>query len=198
VATVGTELSMSLDGFIANPDDGVEHIFDWYGNGPVPVTMPSGSMVVQVSEASAGHLRDGFARLGALVEGRRTFDVAHGWGGRHPMGVPVFVVTHEVPAGWPRDDARFTFVTEGVERAVALAAEVVGDGLVGVGAADIVQQCLNLGLLDEIVVNLVPVLLGRGIRLFDNLATMPVLLEDPTVIEGTRVTHLHYRVRRTA
>ena len=130
-------------------------------------------------------------------EGRGN-DVAGGWGGRHPMDVPVFVVTHKVPAGWPRDDAPFTFVTEGVERAVALAADVADDGVVGVGAASIVQQCLNLGLLDEIVVNLVPVLLGRGIRLFDKLATAPILLEDPTVIEGTRVTHLHYRVRHAA
>ncbi len=196
MATVGTELSMSLDGFIATPDDGVEHIFDWYNNGPVSVPMPSGTMTMHVSEASAGHLRDGFARIGALVSGRRTFDVAHAWGNHHPLDVPVFIVTHEVPEGWPRDDVPFTFVTDGVESAVAQASAVAGDRVVGVGSADVVQQCLNAGLLDEIVVNLAPVLLGDGIRLFDHLSTTPVLLDGPKVIEGTGVTHLYYRVRK--
>lgn len=194
MATVGTELSMSPDGFIADPSDDVPHIFDWYGNGPVAVTMPSGGMTVQVSEASAGHLREGFAKCGALVVGRRTFDRTGGFGGRHPMDVPLFVVTHELPAGWPREDAPFTFVTDGVESAVAQAKTVAGDKAVGVSAADIVQQCLNAGLLDEIVVNLVPVLLGAGIRLFDDLAGT-VELEGPRVVEGTGVTHLSYRVR---
>ena len=197
MATVGTELSMSLDGFIADSNDGIEQVFAWYGTGPVAVTMPSGAMTVEVSEASAGHLREGSGRVRALVTGRRTFDVAGGWGGRHPMDVPMFVVTHEVPEGWPRDDAPFTFVTEGVESAVEQAVAVAGDGVVGVGAADLVQQCLNAGLLEEIVVNLVPVLLGEGVRLFDNLASAPVLLDGPRVIEGAGVTHLYYGVRPT-
>lgn len=192
---VGTELSMSLDGFIADPSDGVEHIFGWYGNGPVTVDMPGNSMRVQVSEASAGHLRDGFANIGALVIGRRTFDIAGGWGGAHPYNAPVFVVTHTVPEGWPRDDVPFTFVTDGIRSAVTQAKAVAGDKVVGVGAADLAQQCLNAGLLDEIVVNLVPVLLGEGIRFFDNLANAPVQLEGPRIIEGTGVTHLYYGVK---
>jgi dihydrofolate reductase len=100
------------------------------------------------------------------------------------MDAPVFMVTHEVPEGWPRDDAPFTFVTEGVARAVELASEVAGDGLVGVAAADVVQQCINLGLLDEITVNLTPVLLGSGVRLFDHLSNVPVSLDDALVIEA--------------
>jgi hypothetical protein len=99
--------------------------------------------------------------------------------------------------GWPRDDALFTFVTEGVARAVELASEVAGDGLVGVAAADVVQQCINLGLLDEITVTPPSVLLGSGVRLFDHLSNVPVPLDDPVVIEGTGVTHLRYRVQRT-
>jgi dihydrofolate reductase len=196
MAIVGTELSMSLDGFIATPSGGVDHIFDWYGNGPVDVEMPSGTMMLHVSEASAGHLREGFGRLKALVSGRNTFDYTNGWGGRHPLDVPVFIVTHQVPEGWPREDAPFTFVTDGVERAVQQAADLAGDGLVGVGSADVVQQCLNRGLLDEIVVNLAPVLLGEGIRLFDHLENAPIVLDGPRVVEGTGVTHLHYTVRR--
>jgi dihydrofolate reductase len=102
-----------------------------------------------------------FARIGALVAGRHWFDVTGGWGGNHPMGVPVFVVTRTVPDGWPRDDAPFTFVTG---RAVAQAKALAGDKLVGVAGPNIVQQCLNAGLLDEIVVDLVHVLLVDGIR----------------------------------
>lgn len=193
MATVSTELSMSLDGFIATPTDGVDYIFDWYDNGPVAIQMPSGAMTVHVSEASAGHLREGFTRGGALITGRRTFDITNGWGGRHTMDLPVFVLTHSVPDGWPRDDAPFTFVTDGIESAVAQAKVVAGDKAVAVAAADPVQQCLRAGLLDEIIINLAPVLLGDGVRLFDHLEA-PVQLDGPRVIEGTGVTHLYYRV----
>jgi dihydrofolate reductase len=148
-----------------------------------------------VSEATAGHLRDTLANVGAIVSGRRLFDVAGGWGGRHPLEAPVFVVTHTVPDGWPREDAPFTFVTDGLESAVAQAKAVAGDKFVGVGGADITQQCLNAGLLDEIRFNLIPVILGRGIRFIDNVADAPVHLEGPRVIEGTGGTHLYYRVK---
>ncbi len=191
MATVGTEMSMSLDGFIADPSDEVGPLFAWYGNGDVAVPMPDPRWTVRTSEASARHLRDGFTRIGALVAGRRWFDVARGWDGNHPMGVPVFVVTHTAPDGWPRDDAPFTFVTDGIDSAVAQAKAAAGEKLVGVAGANIAQQCLNAGLLDEIVVNLVPVLLGEGIRFFDNLKGTPVELKGPRVIEGTGVTHLH-------
>ena len=195
MAKVVAEMSMSLDGFIADPTGGVGELFGWYANGPVAVAMPGSAHTFRVSEASAGHLREGLARIGSLVTGRRTFDIAEGFGGSHPYDVPVFVVTHTIPAGWPRADAPFTFVTEGVERAVAQARAVVGDKCVGVGAADIVRQCLAAGLLDEIVVNLVPVLLGKGTHFFDQLAAAPIALDTPRVVEGTGVTHLYYCVR---
>ena len=192
MGTVMTELSMSLDGFIATPSGGVDHIFDWYGNGPVDIVMPSGDMTVHVSEASERHLRDGFARCGAVLTGRNTFDYTSGWGGRHTMDVPVVVVSHSVPDGWPRDDAPFDFV-DGIEPAVERAKKVAGDRDVGVASANTVQETIRAGLLDEIVINLAPVLLGEGIRLFDHLgATVP--LEQYRVIEGTGVTHLYYRV----
>jgi dihydrofolate reductase len=195
MATVMTEMSMSLDGFVADPSDGVEHLFRWYGNGDVAVPTAQPKRVLRTSQASAGYLRELLANIGAIVTGRRTFDIAGGWGGTNPWGVPVFVVTHSIPDGWPRDDAPFTFVTDGIGSAVAQAKATAGDGWVEVGAADIARQCLNAGLLDEIRVDLIPVLLGDGVRFFDGLSGVPVELEGPTVVEGTGVTHLAYRVR---
>ena len=118
------------------------------------------------------------------------------WGGRHPMDRPVVVVTHSVPDGWPREGASFTFVTEGIETAIETAKEMAGDKVVGVNGGTIARQCLNAGLLDEIWVELVPVLLGGGTPFLDQLANAPVVLDGPTVVEGKRVTHLRYQVRR--
>jgi dihydrofolate reductase len=195
MAKVIANMSMSLDGFVADPSDGIEHLFGWYFNGDVTVPTANPNLTFRTSEASAAHLRDAFASVGALIAGRRLFDVAGGWGGRHPVDVPVFVVTHTVPDGWPRDDAPFTFVTDGIESALAQAKATAGEQVVAVASPNIAQQYLNAGLLDEISVDLVPVLLGKGIRFFDNLANTPIKLDDPRIIEGTGVTHLIYRVK---
>jgi dihydrofolate reductase len=195
MARVVANMSMSLDGFIADPSDGVDQLFGWYGNGDVAVPTPNGQFAFRTSEASAAHLREAFDRIGALVCGRRLFDHTQGWGGSHPIGVPVFVVTHRVPDGWPRDDAPFTFVTDGLESAVAQAKAVAGAKMVAVASANVAQLCLDAGLLDEIQVDLVPVLLGEGIPFFANLKRAPVPLEGPTVVEGKGVTHLRYTVR---
>ena len=195
MATVVAGFSMSLDGFIANPSDEVGPLFDWYGNGDVEIRWPGNDMVSHASAASAGYLRDSISSAGALVVGRRIFDYTNGWNGSHPLGVPVFVVSHTIPDGWPRDDAPFTFVTDGVQSAVAQAKAVAGDKTVGVAGPNVAQQCLNAGLVDELHVELVPVLLGEGIRFFDHLRSTPVTLDDPTIIPGSRVTHLMFRVR---
>jgi dihydrofolate reductase len=196
MATVVANMSMSLDGFIADPVDGVEYLFGWYDNGDFTVPTADPRMTFHVSEASAAHLRGMLANVGALVCGRRLFDIANGWGGTHPTGAPVFVVTHSIPEGWPRDDAPFTFITEGgVERAVGEAKAVAGDKIVAIASANIAQECLNAGLLDAIAVDLVPVLLGAGIRFFDHLSGAPITLGNPQVVEGTAVTHLYYRVK---
>jgi dihydrofolate reductase len=196
VADVIASFSMSLDGFVADPSDAVGPLFDWFGNGDVEVRWPGNDMVSHTTPASAAYLREVIDATGALVVGRRLFDYTSGWAGSHPLGVPVFVVSHRVPDGWPRDGAPFTFVTEGVEPAVAAAKAVAGDKAVGVAGPNVAQQCLNAGLLDEVAVDLVPVLLGEGIRFFDHVAHAPVVLEDPRVVVGHRVTHLRYRVRR--
>jgi dihydrofolate reductase len=194
MATVIADMSMSLDGFVADSDDRTEQVFGWFFGGDTPVPTANPHVTFQVSEASARELREGLANVGALISGRRTFDLAGGWGGAHPMGVPVVVVTHDAPAGY--EDAPFHFVGDGIESAVAKAKEIAGDKIVGVASPDITRQCLDAGLLDGIRVSLVPVLLGSGVPWFANLANAPVTLEGPTVTEGDGVTHLNYRVKR--
>jgi dihydrofolate reductase len=200
MARVTAELSMSLDGFIAHPDDGVEHLFDWYNSGEVEVKTADPRWTFHTSAASATHIRDGFGRCGCLVSGRRLFDHTNGWGGRHPVGAPVVVVTHgKVPTKWIAEhpDAPFTFVTDGVANAIEKAKAIAGKKDVAVAGPNVIQQCINLGLLDEICVDLVPVLIGEGIRFFGTLDRSPVKLEGPRVIQGSGVTHLYYTVLKS-
>jgi len=200
---VATGLTMSLDGFIAGPNDGPENplgeggmrLFDWYASGDTDYEMPGTGMVFKVSPQSADLLREAFGTMGAFVTGRRTFDIANGWGGRPPLGVPTFVVTHTVPRDWIYEGSPFTFVTTGgVESAVEQARAVAGDRDVSVGAASLMQQCMRAGLLDEIHINLAPVLLGGGVRLFDHLGDGQVELERTRVVEAPDVTHVTFRV----
>jgi dihydrofolate reductase len=193
MSKVIANMSMSLDGFIADPADGIDQLFGWMGSGDVEVPTSVDWATFRVSAASAEYMRDAMTRIGALIAGRHLFDITHGWGGAHPMGVPVVVVSHRpAPADWPHTDT-FTFV-DGVEKAVATARDLAGDKDVVVASATIAQQCLDAGLLDRINVDLVPVLLGDGVRWFEHLRTAPVQLSDPTVIVGKRVTHLAYDI----
>ena len=190
-------MSMSLDGYVADLNDGVAEVFDWYfTSGEVEIhTGGAAPMTFKVSRPSAEHLRALTSGLGAVLTGRRTFDVAQGWGGNHAWG-PAFVLTHNVPAGWPRPNSTVHFVTDSIESAVNQAKAAAAGKSVGVHGADTIQQLLNAGLLDEIRVDLAAVLLGSGIRLFDRLAGTPVVLGNPTVIPGAGVTHLRYPVRK--
>jgi dihydrofolate reductase len=192
MSKVIANMSMSLDGFIADKGDGIDRLFGWMGAGDVEVATAVEWAKFQVSQASADYMRDAMAGIGALIAGRHLFDITQGWGGTHPLGVPVVVVTHEPPTDWPHTDT-FTFV-DSVDGAVRLAKVAAGAKDVVVASAKIAQQCLNAGLLDAISVDLVPVLLGEGVRWFDNLATAPVQLGSPTVIEGNGVTHIAYPV----
>jgi dihydrofolate reductase len=199
---VTSGLTMSLDGFIAGPNDGPEHplgengmrLFDWYGSGDTEYVVPSGGMTFRVSPQSAELLLRVFSSIGAIVTGRRTFDITNGWGGRHPLDVPIVVLTHSVPDGWDYEGSPFTFVTDGVESAVERARELAGEKDVAVGAASLVQQCLRAGLLDEVHVDIVPVLLGGGVRMFDNLGPEHIELERTEIIEAPDVTHMTFRV----
>ena len=184
MATVVADMSMSLDGFIAGPHDGVDRVFAWYSK-PQPASQPT-----------EGPSEPGAAGLRVIVAGRRTFNTAGGWAGRHPTGVPVIVVTHQVPDGWPRPGSPVSFVTGGIEAAMRKAGEIAGDGVIALASPSIFQQCLGLGRVDRIQVKVVPLLLGQGIRYFGNLAGDPAELENPAVTEGNGVTRLHYRVPR--
>lgn len=188
-------LTMSLDGFVAHEDDSVGHLFDWYDAGDVELCWPGNDMVSQVTPASAGYLRRTIGQAGALVVGRRVYDYTNGWGGHHPLGVPLFLVTHHPPEVWPTPDAPFTAVPEGVAAAIEQARAAAGRKAVGLAGPHIIQQALDLDLVDEIALDLAPVLLGRGVRFFGELTHAPVLLDDPKVIESSRVTHLRFRVR---
>ncbi|MDM7830097.1 dihydrofolate reductase family protein [Cellulomonas edaphi] len=187
-------MSMSLDGYVADPDDGVAEVFDWYTAGDVELrTGGSDPMTFRLSPASAEHFRALTSELGAVLTGRRTFEVAGGWGGNHAWG-PAFVLCHAVPAGWPRPDSSVHFVTDGIESAVAQARAAAGGKAVGVHGADTIRQCLDAGLLDELTIDLAAVLLGAGVRLFDDLSDVPARLGNPAVIAGDGVTHLRYPV----
>jgi dihydrofolate reductase len=186
--------SMSLDGFVADPDDGVDQVFKWYSAGGTDAAVTSGDGTFEMSREGAEYIEEGSKGAGVLVTARRTFDLAHAWGGKHPMNVPMVVVTHRVPDEWAnREGSPFTFVTEGVPKAVDVARQIAGDKDVVVGAPSVTWQCLQLGLLDAIHIDLAPVVLGRGIRLFDHL-TKPTELLITEASGNPHVTHLTYQV----
>jgi len=189
-------MSMSLDGYVADGDDGVAEVFDWYStSGDVEIqTGGSDPMTFKMSGPSAEHFAALTSELGAVLTGRRTFDVAQGWGGNHAWG-PAYVLTHHIPDGWPRPNSTVQFVTDGIDSAVAQAKAAASGKSVAVHGADTIQQCLKAGLLDEMNIDLAAVLLGAGVRLFDHLAGTPSVLGNPTVVQGVGVTHLRYPVR---
>ena len=195
VGKVLTHMTMSLDGFIARPDDVPGELFDWYEAGEVSVPSHNEGVTFDVDRASAEMLRDLTENVGALISGRRLFDMTQGWGDSHPAGSPVVVVTHQPPDDaaerWPRT----TFV-DGVEPAITAAREIAGDKDVTIASANVVQQALELGLVDEVCVSLVPVLFGEGIPYFAKLDRGHVLFDDPVVVQGRRALHLRYPVRR--
>lgn len=195
MSKIYTHMTMSLDGFIADPQDGVGELFDWYSAGDITVPSADERWSFNVDERSADVLRDLLANTGALVSGRRLFDHTGGWGDSHPVGAPVVVVTHHPPEDANRWKAT-TFV-DGVAEGVAKAREIAGEKNVNIASANIAQQALELDLVDEVAVSLVPVLFGEGIPYFAKMRSGHCLLDDPVVIPGKRATHLWYRVRRS-
>ena len=187
------QASMSLDGFIAGTSDQAGPLFDWYYNGNAEVTGTD----FRTSPASAEYLRAAWSAIGADVIGRRLFDLTNGWNGRPAVGDAVFVVTHQPPGDWPYPDAPFTFVTDGLHSAIAQAQAVAGDRDVSITPGNIAGQAFQAGLIDEIRVDLVPVVFGAGVRYFGDYAGSPLLLDDPQIVQGTRVTHLHYQLRKS-
>src|ERR1700754_963005 len=189
-SSVILDITMSLDGFIAGPDDHVKRLHDWLFSGD---TTSSYNDFFKLSKKSAKILDDFIKTTGAIVTGRRTYNITGGWQGNHPFpGVPVFVLTSDVPTKVPEGSTPFTFVSDGIESAVKQARKAAGKKNVYIlGGANIAQQCLNAGLLDKMTIHLVPVLLGGGIRLFDKLEKQ-VKWEQTKVIEAPGVTHLQF------
>jgi dihydrofolate reductase len=197
MSKVIAEAAVSVDGFIADNDDAVGPLFDFYNNGDVAFTGADPDRVFHASPASADYIRREWGKVGAAVVGRRLFDLTDGWGGRPPVGDAVFVVTHKEPVGWDYPGAPFTFVTDGLASAIAQAKAFCGDRNVALAAGQLAGQALAEGLVDELSMALVPVVFGTGIRFFGDYAGEQVMLDDPEVIQGDRVTHLHYQVRTT-
>jgi dihydrofolate reductase len=194
-------ITVSLDGFVAGPNDSPENglgdggdaLFKWYFSGDTEISISEGTPTLKISAQSAKIIKEAFGTYGAGVWGRRTFDIAHAWGG-HPPGSPAFIVTHNVPQEWVKEGSPFTFVTDGVESAIRQAKQAAGENNVVVCTASILQQCLNAGLMDELHLDVAPLLLGKGVRLFDHLDVDPIKLERIRVVDAPGVTHIGFRV----
>ena len=191
---VVSQLAMSLDGFIADKDDGCDALFGFYENGDVAVDLSEGYPELHVSQPTADLLVQEVDRIGATIVGRRLYDITNGWNGHTGGEVPMVVLTHEAPDDWPRGGVPIHFVS-GVEAAMAKAKELAGDKDVSIAGATATREVLDAGLLDEIVVSLVPVILGEGIPWFAG-SRGPVTLSDPEVIQDKGVTHLRFHVQK--
>ena len=179
--------SMSLDGFVAGPDVSVEQpmgrggerLHDWMFSSTSPVDKEL------AAEASPG----------AVIVGRRTFDVGLGPWGDTPFPAPTFVITHEKREPLAMKSGTFTFVTDGIESALSRARAAAGAGDIWVMGADVAQQFLKAGHVEEIIIQLVPVLMGAGVRLFDGIGERLIELTPTRTIQSPSVTHLRYALR---
>jgi dihydrofolate reductase len=185
--------AVSLDGFVADEHDQVGPLFDWYDNGDVAGTFSDEERVFHTTRATADFLYEMAPRMATMICGRRLFDLTNGWGGRPPNGEHVFVVTHRPVIDWPwADTAPFTFVGD-VRGAIEQARAYAPDRDISVAAGDVGGQALREGLIDAVVLNLVPAVLGAGRPFFGHGALgEPVLFGDPRIVQGKRVTHLVY------
>jgi dihydrofolate reductase len=193
VGAVVMYASVSVDGFVADENDQPGPLFDWLTSGDVPLDE---SGVLNVSRTSYEYIRPYWDQIGVTIAGRRVFDLTDGWDGKPPSGIEsVVVVTHRpMPDGWD-PAAPFHFV-DGVEAAVARAQELAGDRVVEVAAGDVGGQVLAAGLVDEVRMDVVPVVFGSGKRYFGSLDGQHRLADPDLVLPGNRVLHLRYRVRR--
>jgi dihydrofolate reductase len=203
LGTVFMHSVVSMDGFIADKNDDVGPLHDWYFSGDTPITGGGGEQYdhsgpgsgFKVSRASAEYVRPMWEDIGTIVMGRHLFDLMNGWEGHPPAGDHVVVVSHRPkPEGW-HPEASYHFV-QGVTAAIGKARELAGERAVAVNAGDVGGQILAAGLVDEVAMDMVPVVFGSGKRYFGSIDGQ-LLLEDPhVVIQGDRVLHLRFKVRR--
>ena len=190
----------SLDGYIADEHDDPGPLFEWYYNGDHPLVDSDveshGGTPFRVSAASADYVSELWSRQSVIVLGRHLFDLTDGWNGHPPASDHAVIVSHRAkPEGW-HPEASYHFAGS-VEEGIARAKELAGDGDIGVCAGDVGGQALALGLVDVVAIHVVPVVFGRGKPYFGARGDAPRMLEDPdVVIQGDRVLHLRYPVRR--
>ena len=193
-----TALAISADGYIAGPNDGPGNalgdgggrLFDWYTDGDTQSRFFPG---FKLSAPSARVFDEGAASVGAIIAGRRTYEISNAWGGKGPLpGVPLFVLTHTPPAEPPASEPPYTYVS-GIEAAVTLARRQAGERNVALMGSAPVREALAHGLLDQITLHQVPVLLGGGVRLLDHTAAALRLI---SVVDAPGVTHLTYELDR--
>jgi len=191
MSTVIMQAVVSVDGYIAYPDDLPGHLFDWYGNGDVEMRGTT------VSRTSAEYIRPFWDSIGVTVIGRHLFDFVNGWEGQPPTGEHVVVVSHRPkPNGW-HPEAKSHFV-DSVEKGIALAKELAGERIVCVVAGDVGGQALAAGLVDEVAMDVAPVVMGAGKRFFGEYRGTMLLSDPVQVVQGSRVVHLRYRVEGAA
>jgi dihydrofolate reductase len=198
MARVVMQAVVSVDGYIAYPDDTVGPLFDWYFNGDTELSATASGWTFRVSRTSAEYVQPIWDAIKVTVIGRHLFDTTNGWDGKTAAGDELVVVTHRpLPEEWlaAHPDAPF-HTADSVEAGIALAKKLAGDGVVDVTAGDIGGQAFSAGLVDEVAMDVVPVVLGEGVRFFGS-HTGTVLLDDPDhVVQGDRVLHLRYTVKR--
>ncbi|MFG1640934.1 dihydrofolate reductase family protein [Amycolatopsis sp. NPDC049252] len=192
MGTVIMHSAMSVDGFIADEKDGVGPLHDWYETGDTPIDGASG---FSVSRVSAEYISGMWASIGVLVIGRRLFDLMNGWDGHPPVGEHVVVVSHQPkPEGW-HPEASYHFV-DGVPAAIEKAQELAGDRTIAVNAGEVGGEILAAGFVDEVAIDLVPVVFGSGRRYFGKVDGQHLLADPHVVIQGEGVLHLGFKVRR--
>jgi len=198
------DMAMSLDGFVTGPNPTREHglgtgkgeqLHHWLFSGNEPSRY---SDFFKAEGASRAVVDEMFMQTGAMVVGRKLYDLVDGWGGSHPIpGLVIFVVTHHPPKSEdvPIGGSTFIFVTDGIESAIRQAKAAAGDKQVIMHGASMAQQALKAGVLDEVLIHLAPILLGDGVRLFDHAQDQQRELECTRLIEAPGVTHLYYKVK---
>lgn len=198
MSTVVMHAVTSIDGYIAGEDDEVGPLFDWYFNGEQPLFAEPAQQQhapFRVSSTSLSYVRPFWESIRATVQGRHLFDLTNGWESRPPAGEHLVVVSHRPkPEGWhPEADVPFF---DDVATAVAEARRRAGDGVVAICAGDVGGQAFALGLVDEVAMDVVPVVFGSGKRYFGGIGGQHLLDDPDVVIQGDRVLHLRFKARR--
>ena len=198
MSTVVMHAVVSVDGFIAGDDDDVGPLFDWYFNGDRPLLDGAEDSVhpsMSVSDRSYGYVKPFWDTIECAVVGRHLFDLTNGWEAKPPACEHLVVVSHRPrPDGWhPEADVPFV---DDVAEAIETARRLAGDGVVALSAGNVAGQALSLGLVDVVAMDVVPVLFGSGKRYFGEMNGRHMLEDPDVVIQGDRVLHLRYPVRR--